>query len=315
VRNRILRRYGLAHMLGWPFRLVGISFRRFTRTGFLEQIYEKHLYGDTSLFQLPESPSLHLLTTNVSEGRLCSFHREGLSTIRPLPGNTFRVDRVSTGLATVGMAVAASSAFPGFFPPLVLTGEDVDANKGEFGRAVFSDGGVFDNLGIRMFRFFERFLGKDKLPWDAVLVSGARTRLDFELAPTLYAQPVDTAGDGEKLVRFEIGADFQKVPSGESVDLIYEHCSPGLFLRSGIESTTLSFDIEVETIELTRWLLLPLGREYKNFQLIRYETGKPETTEKVNITTEYLAKDYTILAFKLLSLKPGFTYELTWYYR
>jgi hypothetical protein len=71
----------------------------------------------------------------------------------------------------------------------------------------------------------------------------------------------------------------------------------------------------METIELTRWLLLPAGKEYRNFQLIRYESGKPETTEKVNIVTEYLSDDYTILAFKLLSLKAGYTYELTWFYQ
>ena len=68
-------------------------------------------------------------------------------------------------------------------------------------------------------------------------------------------------------------------------------------------------------VELTRWLLLPQGKQYRDFQLIRYETGKPETPEKVNIVTRYLAEDYTILAFKILSLKAGYTYELTWYYR
>ena len=55
------------------------------------------------------------------------------------------------GLATVPMAVTASSAFPGFFPPLELTGADVGASSGEFGRQAYTDGGVFDNLGVRMF--------------------------------------------------------------------------------------------------------------------------------------------------------------------
>lgn len=53
---------------------------------------------------------------------------------------------------------------------------------------------------------------------------------------------------------------------------------------------------------------------YQSFRLIRYETGKPETAEDVNIVTEYLAEDKTILAFKLLSLKPGYTYEAIWHY-
>ena len=60
------------------------------------------------------------------------------------------MDRRPIGLATVPMAVTASSAFPGFFPPLELTGADVGAGDGEFGRQTYTDGGVFDNLGIRM---------------------------------------------------------------------------------------------------------------------------------------------------------------------
>ncbi len=54
------------------------------------------------------------------------------------------------------MAVTASSAFPGFFPPLELQDQDVGANPGQFGRLAFTDGGVYDNLGVRMFRWMER---------------------------------------------------------------------------------------------------------------------------------------------------------------
>src|SRR5262249_27182157 len=97
-----------------------------------------------------------ILATNLSEGCLCSFNRNGLLMVRRQPGGTFRIDRVHIGLATVAMAVTASSAFPGFFPPLELSGADVGANVGEFGRQAYTDGGVFDNLGVRMFRCLER---------------------------------------------------------------------------------------------------------------------------------------------------------------
>src|SRR3954469_21876095 len=125
IRNRIIRRFPLAYPLRWPRRMFGRSNRKLTRTGLLEYHYEKFLYGDPSLFQLPESPSLHLLATNLSEGCLCSFNRNGMVMVRRQPGNTVRLDRVRMGLATVAMAVTASSAFPGFFPPLELTGKDV----------------------------------------------------------------------------------------------------------------------------------------------------------------------------------------------
>jgi predicted acylesterase/phospholipase RssA len=161
VRNRILRRVPWTLPLRWPRRLLGLSNRKLTRTGLLEYHYEKFLYGDTSLFELPEKPQLHVLATNLSEGCLCSFNRNGLLMVRRQPGRTFRIDHVHIGLATVAMAVTASSAYPGFFPPLELTGVDVGANVGEFGRQAYTDGGVFDNLGVRMFRCLERPLLAD----------------------------------------------------------------------------------------------------------------------------------------------------------
>lgn len=156
VRNRIARRFPLALPIRGARWVLGLPNRQLTRTGLLEYYYERYLYGDTSLFELPERPALHLLTTNLSEGCLCSFHRDGLLVARRQPGNTFRIDRIRAGLATVPMAVTASSAFPGFFPPLELTGGDVGANEGEFGRQAYTDGGVFDNLGVRMFGLLGR---------------------------------------------------------------------------------------------------------------------------------------------------------------
>ncbi|HEY7155003.1 MAG TPA: patatin-like phospholipase family protein [Gemmataceae bacterium] len=155
VRNRIVRRWLLAFPLRGLRWFVGGSNRKLARTGLLESYYERFLYGDTTLFELPERPQLHILTTNLSEGCLCSFTRDGLLMVRRQPGGKFRIDRIHTGLATVPMAVAASSAFPGFFPPLVLTGMEVGANVGEFGRQAYTDGAVFDNLGVRMFHFLE----------------------------------------------------------------------------------------------------------------------------------------------------------------
>ena len=68
-------------------------------------------------------------------------------------------------------------------------------------------------------------------------------------------------------------------------------------------------------MELNRWLLLPEGTEFRDYRLTRHEVGKPETIEEVKVVTRFLAEDYSILAFKLLALKPGYTYELTWYYQ
>jgi predicted acylesterase/phospholipase RssA len=172
IRNRIVRRFPLTIFVRWPRRLLGRSNRKLTRTGLPEYHYERHLYGDKSLFELPERPQLHILATNLSEGGLCSFNRNGLLMVRRQPDGTFRLDPIHVGLATVAMAVAASSAYPGFFPPLVLTGAEVGA-AGEFGRQTYTDGGMFDNLGVRMFHCLERSL-LDEGPSAAMTLSISR---------------------------------------------------------------------------------------------------------------------------------------------
>jgi hypothetical protein len=152
----------------------------------------------------------------------------------------------------------------------------------------------------------------------SVLATSSKTQVRFPpqlLRPSLHSHRAEADENGEKQVHWEVQADLKRVPPGESVDIIYEHLSPGLFIREGNGVATLAFDVEVETVELIRWLLLPEGKQFHDYRLIRYETGKPETTERVDIVTRYLASDYSILAFKLLALKPGYTYELTWYYR
>jgi hypothetical protein len=135
-----------------------------------------------------------------------------------------------------------------------------------------------------------------------------------QLQPRLRMSKVEGAVPGARECRWEASVDFRRVPAGDYVDLIYEHLSPGMFLRHGAGWATVSAEIRAKTAELTRWILLPEGKAYRSFRIIRCATGKPETAEDVEIVTEYLAEDNTILAYKLLSLEPGYTYEVTWYY-
>src|SRR5688572_1014811 len=193
VRNRILRRFPLAWGVRWARRLLRMSNRKLTLPGLLEYHYEHYLFGDTSLFQLPENPRLHLLATNLSEGCLCSFNREGLWMVCRDPGRGFRIERLPISLATVPMAVAASSAFPGLFPPMALAGADVGAQHGEFGRQAYTDGGVFDNLGVRMFRFLTQDGEPDRPACDAVLVSDIGKPFEVREADTRAGGLVRTA--------------------------------------------------------------------------------------------------------------------------
>ena len=155
VRNRIFRRFPLSLPLLGLRWLLGLSNRKLTRTGLLEQEYES-ISMETPVCSSCPRPERHILATNLSEGCLCSFNRNGLLIMHRQPGHAVHIERMHVGLATVPMVVTASSAFPGFFPPVELTGEEVAARGGEFGRQAYTDGGVFDNLGVRLFRCLER---------------------------------------------------------------------------------------------------------------------------------------------------------------
>jgi predicted acylesterase/phospholipase RssA len=616
VRNRIVRRFPLGLLLRGPRRLLGLSNRQLTRAGLLERQYEQHLYGDKSLFELPERPELHILATNLSEGCLCSFNRDGLWMMQEKDGRS-QIEKIRVGLMTVAMAVAASSAFPGFFPPLELTGHDVGARGGEFGRQAYTDGGVFDNLGVRMFRWLTPLLTEENAV-DGVLISdvgkrilvqtsqagglirtalrssdilmdrvwqletenfqdtfgfvfarvsdvvgphedptalhaevqrqianirtdldefspletsclirqgycvgrkACRSRADLfgselpsnppwdpvppasvppdapsdsgrdgsaqEMNPTIMARrlqasasrriwstvlslrdwtsfiyipillvlllapyflidsyqqsrrvsrliesishgspdfkimrqlmrapmrpfqgvaaeeaasleapdykgfnvlqdshvldlrPWDPAGAGktdtsslvygyrrlkvqktenqgdnvfrvtalathpdsqfrfpaqrfqptlrriwvekpdaqEKSCEFEVSVDLSKAPTGQVVDVFFEQYSPGLFLQRGDGSTTVTFRSDFDAAEQARWIVLPSGREYRSFEILRHETGKPATTEVIKGFTEFLADESSIIAYKMASVKAGYTFEVTWFYK
>ena len=105
------------------------------------------------MHQLPETPELHLLTTNMSEGGLCWLTRAGLIMQHRTSGGT-KVEILPARLTPVVLAVTASSAFPGSSPRLI-TADDLGLSEGEFPPQTFTDGGVYDNLGVRAFDLLE----------------------------------------------------------------------------------------------------------------------------------------------------------------
>ena len=152
VRNRIARRIPFQLPLRLLNRvLIGRPNRALTSNGLLERHYRDFLFGDRCFHQLPASPELHVLATNLSDGNLASFTRDGLYLQRR--GDEEKLDFVPARLAPISMAVAASSAFPGFFPPVLFSASDVGVRAGEFSYLSFTDGGVYDNLGVRAFRW------------------------------------------------------------------------------------------------------------------------------------------------------------------
>ena len=78
VRNRIVRRLPLLFPIRLVGKLTGWHAAEFTPNALLEKSYRQFLYGDRRLFELPEKPALHILSTNVSDGVMAVFNREGL---------------------------------------------------------------------------------------------------------------------------------------------------------------------------------------------------------------------------------------------
>jgi hypothetical protein len=151
-----------------------------------------------------------------------------------------------------------------------------------------------------------------------LLPTSPKTQVRFpsqRLQPKVRMSDLESSVAGQEECRWEVNVDFQSVPAGEHVDLIVEENSPGQYLEHGQNGAAISFLVQAETAELTTWILMPRGREYQNFHISRHEAGKPEKTEAVQVVTEYLADDFMILAFKLLALKRGWTYVVSWTYK
>jgi predicted acylesterase/phospholipase RssA len=144
VRGRILRRW---------FFLGGLS--RFGRTHQLIRRYDK-LFGEKRLGDLRKSgPDLFITCASMSSGKLCWFTSSGLCR-DCLADSVENLKYVRMSFLSVATAVAASSAFPPMFPPVVLDPRKLPRLEGDLGGGErLTDGGVFDNLGIRAALQFE----------------------------------------------------------------------------------------------------------------------------------------------------------------
>lgn len=167
VRGKIVRRLPLLFLAGLIPKV------KFGRTDLLEQFYDK-FYGYTTLHELrernPDAPALHILTTNLSSGQLCSFTPDGFCIDSPHETEIYETYAISTALA-----VAASSSYPLFFPPIELTAERLQVDMSAF-QSPFSyvtDGGIFDNLGARKLALLD-----NDVDFDHVIISDAGATFD-----------------------------------------------------------------------------------------------------------------------------------------
>jgi NTE family protein len=111
--------------------------------------YSKHLFGQATLQDLPDTPRFTFMATNLETGDGWRFSKDYAADYR-----VGLIDRPTFRLARV---VGASSAFPPFLSPARIDLREcevkhmpgADLNKPPFtDQAVLTDGGVYDNLGL-----------------------------------------------------------------------------------------------------------------------------------------------------------------------
>ena len=111
--------------------------------------YRRHLFGDATLQDLPDSPRFVFNATNRSPAVLFRFSKPYLA--------DYRVGRIRNPDIDLATAVAASSAFPPVLSPCRLNlknqqwitddGNDL-TGRGYRDEIKLTDGGVYDNLGL-----------------------------------------------------------------------------------------------------------------------------------------------------------------------
>ena len=194
IRGRIYRRLPGAILRRFTIPKMSIAqVWRQSATDLLRHYYSSYLYHGASLASLRYSrktdpktprPQLFLLTTNLTDGSQCSFQPEGFC-------NEDKKVLVATETFPLSAAVAASSAFPGLFPPVLITSDVFGVPESELGypKILLTDGGVYDNLGVRK---FHRLLSNEANAIEYVLVSDASARFAW-VSGSSFLEPLRTS--------------------------------------------------------------------------------------------------------------------------
>jgi NTE family protein len=161
---------GLKGLLN-PFKSAG---------DYLVGFYKKHLFGDTTLKQLATpadgAPLFTFYATNLQTGRSFRFQQDKLA--------DWKIGEALALEVPLALAVAASSAFPPLFSPILLHSEVADWTGGALTghdklrqRIALADGGIYDNMGL------EQLMGGGSGSTDIVLVSDAGAPFAIEEEP------------------------------------------------------------------------------------------------------------------------------------
>lgn len=165
LQNKILRRWACVSTFVLP-KLFGFG----NPSNILAKHYDDLLYKGATFakLQAPDRPEMHILSTSLTTGASCRFTSSHFeikgSSCDPAPLESHKLS----------FAVASSSAFPLFFPPILVNNVVLDRDYKQFKEEhLLTDGGVFDNLAIED-------LIKSAVGCDLLIVSDASANFDYK---------------------------------------------------------------------------------------------------------------------------------------
>jgi predicted acylesterase/phospholipase RssA len=229
TRGRIVRRMTL---LGW--------LPAFGRTRQLESHYAA-LFDGAELGALPnDAPELHILATSMVTGELSSSSRAGVSFVQN--GSARRFPAVGFPLAR---AVAASSAFPPFFPPVRIDRRELAAREHDFPHDEYlTDGGVYDNLGVHELGRIARARGS----FDVIIVSDASAGFDWRVRGRWRGIVSRTARTSDILMRRVASLEEQSWKAREVIPIIIHDVIERLDLPDGRTARLELQDAELQAL-------------------------------------------------------------------
>jgi hypothetical protein len=181
-----------------------------------------------------------------------------------------------TGVVPVALAVAASSAFPPLFPPVILTREMLAASyrKLPYDPERLTDGGVFDNLG---FQKLARLYSREHFHIDYLIVCDAGATFDWDIKTRFSWVISRTARSTDILMRRVARATLSMISSDTiQAEIIHVPISD-IVLRSTGDEVVMPIDLQKRLSEvrtdldkfprLERDLLLDHGYEVSRDRL------------------------------------------------
>jgi NTE family protein len=171
-----------AHTIDISVGLKGLLTPFKSAGDFLIDRYVKDLFGHTTLKDLPApGPGVPMFTfyaTNLQTGRSFRFRQDKVA--------DYKLGESRSLVVPLATAVAASSAFPPLFSPIILETEPTQWTSTELtspdcvrlrSRIVLADGGIYDNMGL------EQLAGKGTGSVEILLISDAGAPFVVEEKP------------------------------------------------------------------------------------------------------------------------------------